>query len=170
MAQDTTFLELVHSNKTIDGVALSRLQSGRHQFSVEERVVTIDGIKQLNLSFDGRQYVLKFQDGKPYALERDSRVVASVGEKIIMNDKTYVFKKNGPQAFGYYLDGEEVMHGTIMHAKMNRDIYGQYLNFLKYQREYQEALIVLASYYSTVTIDRMIKKKKSFFALLDGVR
>lgn len=169
-ALDTTYSELVYDSETIGGQAITGLGGSRHKFRVVERVEQNKDLQTIKLTFNACEYTLTFQNKKAISLHLERNLVATISDTItIINNKAYTFKKTKELEFSYLHQGQEIMHGKILHAKINRkNIYGQYLDFKKFQHENQEMLVVLASFYSTRIIDKMVKRNKSFFYYLLG--
>jgi len=171
-AIDTTYSELVYAQETINGQPVTELRSGRHKFRVIESIEEHDGLQIIHLTYDDRPYTLTLAADTTAAtiLQRDKKVMASIHQKNVrINNKTYVFKKINNAEFSYSLHNQVVMHGKALITDNAYNIYGQYLDFKEYQHENQEVLIILASFYTTGIIDRIVKRKKSFFYKLGKV-
>jgi hypothetical protein len=164
-AIDTTYSELVYVDETIDGQTVTGLGGSRHKFSVVEGLEQKNDLQTIKLSFNACEYTLSFQDKKAISLHLEGNLVATISDTVtIINKKAYTFKKTKELEFSYSHQGQEIMHGKILHGKINRkNIYGQYLDFKKFQHENQEMLVVLASFYTTRVINKMVKRNKSFF-------
>lgn len=169
-AIDTTYSELVYVHEMIGDQAITGLDGSRHKFRIVEKVEQTNDLQTIKLTFNTCEYTLTVHHKKVISMHLEGNLVATIRDTVtIINNKIYTFKKLNDLEFSYSNQGLEIMHGKVLHLKINKkNIYGQYIDYKKFQHENQEVLLVLASFYSTMIIDKMVKRSKSFFYYLMG--